>query len=121
MVVSIKNQVVTQWNSVFQQFINELAKKYPDTGGVKNMNIKFNIGKTVSLNYPINMFTENVKEHKTEIRNKNSHYFVNEDIPFIKDLELDKIYEQTDEETKMTIWNYLIALLDISEVYDKLK
>ena len=108
--------VLDKFNSILLQFLSEIDKLYPDSQAKFYHNM-IKMALVTDKTIWINLFADEAIKHEKEIMTKNEKYFLEENIIFIKRLNLDHYYSISNENTKESIWKYIISLFLLSCSY----
>jgi hypothetical protein len=111
------NEILTNFNNVLLQFLSELDRLFPDSKAKtyhKTIKMSFFVDKSLWIKY----FTEGTKNHCSQIMTKDEHYFLTQEITFVRKLDLKKYYKNSNYETKNSMWQYMQTLFLLSCSYN---
>lgn len=100
------------FNNLLVEFINELRQTYDEYPELSNAHETLrgllDIDDTITT--PMDTFYETFSEYSNHIMNKDDVLFAKCSIPFTQSFDLNKVYGESDEDTRSAIWNYLQQL-----------
>lgn len=118
--MSKKEIIENQWNTIFVDFLDQLGNLFPDSPA-HSLKTKFHFSQFLGGKKAIVVFLENLDEHSKEIEEENEDYFFkNNDLLFVKELQLDHYYKLSTQENKNIIWSFIKTLYQMSKVYNSI-
>lgn len=112
-----KKIIEDKWNSIFMDFLNQMQELFPDSPA-STLKTKLTLGSYFGTK-PILIFLNHLDEHAEEIQNENEEYFFNDsDIEFVKEMDLGKYYNLSNDNNKKTIWSFIKTLYQLSKAYN---
>ena len=102
---------VQAFNSVMEEFLNELQETFPEEKKIKAYYNSFLTLKKVNQRKVLDTFMNEISKHSEKIVNKDESYFLNSEDEFIKSINIGKWWNDTlSSNTKDAIWQYLNTL-----------
>ena len=102
---------VQAFNSVMEEFLNELKETFPEEKKIKVYYNSFLTLKKVNQRKVLDTFMAEVAKHSEKIVNKDESYFLDSDDDFLKELNIKKWWtSDLSQNTKDAIWQYLNTL-----------
>lgn len=107
-----------KWNEIFVNFLDQMSSLFPDSPASR-LKATFHISKFLGGKKPIIVFIDHLEEHSKEIETENETYFFGntQDIPFVKQLQLDHYYKLASDENRKIIWKFMKTLYQLAKVY----
>jgi len=104
---------IKAFNDMMDQFLTELNLTFPENKAVIRYQASFEVLRSTNPKQVLEEYMKAVKPYKNKIMQKDVT-FITEDsknIPGISDIDLSTIWEESSDNTKSAIWQYLHTLL----------
>ena len=103
---------VGAFTEMMNQFLTELVKTFPDESAIKKYQSTFDLMKKANPRKCVDVFMNSAIKFQNQIMNKDESFFLNENVDFLKSLNINKWWNDSlSENTKNAIWQYLQTLI----------
>ena len=103
---------VGAFTEMMNQFLIELVKTFPDEPAIKKYQSTFDLMKKANSRKCVDVFMNSSRKFQNQIMNKDESFFLNENVDFLKSLNINKWWNDSlSENTKNAIWQYLQTLI----------
>jgi len=100
------------FNSMMEEFLNELVETFPEEKALKIEVTKFNTLRKTNSKKVVEGFMHAIGPYQSDISNKNENIMKRTDIDFLKKINIEKWWtSELSENTKDAIWSYLNTLV----------
>jgi hypothetical protein len=109
----MKDSILTQFNSLVKQFIDQLIKQFPEDMNLYKLQFSFELSKTDV--YWLNLFMDTMRDYEKLIMERNILFL---DHKISEQFDLKPYYEKCDEDGKKVIWEFLQILYVTGHSYE---
>ena len=100
------------FNSMMEEFLNELITTFPEEKSLKIEVTKFNTLRKANSKKVVEGFMNAIGPYQTDISNKNENIMKRSDIEFLNKMNIKKWWtKDLSDNTKEAIWSYLNTLI----------
>ena len=99
------------FNSMMQEFLDELIQTIPEEKSLKLENTKFQTLKKSNPKKVCEAFMTGIGPYSEQISQRNEETFTNSDIEFLRKINIEKWWPKISDNTKDAIWQYLNTLI----------
>jgi hypothetical protein len=101
---------VSAFCDMLGQFLTELGKCWPEEQGIKKFATQFELLRSTAPRTVVDLFMKSITPYVEHISARDESFLLEQDIDFLKDLNIKKNWAKTSDKTKGAIWQYLQTL-----------
>jgi len=104
------------FNATLLEFITELSETFPEYSEISTAKDALNalLGVNDENEMPMDKFHEAFGEHFDLVLSKNRQLFDRVQLPMVEEFHMGEAYDESDDETRDAIWQYITSLTTIS-------
>jgi hypothetical protein len=104
---------VKAFNDMMDQFLTELNLTFPENKAVIKFQASFEVVRTATPGKILDEFMKAVKPYKNKIMHKDESFILEDsvNIPALSDIDIVSMWNQSSDNTKAAIWQYIHTLL----------
>jgi hypothetical protein len=114
---------VGQWNDMFDTFLDDLSKTFPEEKKIKKYKSSFELLRSTNPKKCMELFMGQVGPYTEKINNEDESFFLGEecDIEILNELNIKKYWTaELSANTKSAIWQYLKQLIFVGNMINML-
>jgi len=122
----MSNPILLEFNKTLNEFMLKMISQFPNETKLKTYHAAFKVSTVCNLETPINIFMGGCLNFTTQIKNRDSEFFIKKDTfiqkatklsSFSDDIGLVNYWEGLSDVSKNAIWDYVQTLFVMGEMY----